>query len=125
MRMIHLVRAAAMLLISSLAACAVFQHSEETTQVIVNRRLVGMSIGDFFETFGSPRNRTEMLDGSTAFDWKSRSGAVPAGFAGLDDLACTLRIVADKRGRIATADVVRDDPGRVSSSRCGELFEAK
>jgi hypothetical protein len=36
-----------------------------------------------------------------------------------------MRVFADKRGRIESVTVQLDDPGRVSSSRCTELFRPK
>jgi hypothetical protein len=119
-----LFRGAALLLLCGLAACSVFKNNEEA-QAVVNQRVIGMPAGDFFQAFGPARSRSEQLDGSTSYDWISSTGKVAAGPGWLDDRTCTLRVVADKRGRIATADVILDNPGRVSTSRCGEMFKAK
>lgn len=123
-RFARFMRAATLLGLCSIAACSAFK-TEEDTQVVVNRRLAGMSIGEFFDTFGPARTRSEQLDGTTAYFWMSRTGAVPTGFAPLDDAVCTLRVFADKRGKIANAEIVLDDPGQGTSSRCGTLFQAK
>ncbi len=112
------------LALSGLAACSIFKNNEEA-QAIINQRVVGMSVGDFFQTYGSPRTRSEQLDGSTRYDWQSSIGKVAAGPGGLDQRTCTLHIVADRRGRIATAEIVLDNPGRRSTSRCGEMFKAE
>ena len=112
------------LMTSGLAACGVFKSNEEA-QAIINRRVVGMPAGEFFQTFGVARNRSEQLDGTITYDWTSSIGAAAAGPNGLDERTCTLRIVADRRGRVATAEVVLDNPGRFSTSRCGEMFKAK
>ena len=121
-----LVRAGvALLLLATLAACGVFKKAEEV-QGVINKRVIGMSAGDFFEQFGAWRQRTELLDGTTEFSWTSAIGAsTAAGYLGLDDRTCTLRVVVAKNGKIASADVVYDNQGRVSTSRCGELFRAK
>ena len=113
-----------LLLLSGLAACSVFKNNEEA-QAIVNQRVVGMPAGDFFQTYGAARTRSEQLDGSTSYEWISATGKVAAGPGWLDERTCTLRIVADKRGRVATAEVVLDNPGRTSTSRCGEMFKAR
>ncbi|MDQ2926707.1 MAG: hypothetical protein M3R22_00865 [Pseudomonadota bacterium] len=119
-----LFRSAVVLVLCSLAACSIFKNNEEA-QAVINQRVVGMAAGDFFQTYGPARTRSEQLDGSTAYDWQSSIGKVAAGPVGLDERTCTLRIVADRRGRVATADIVLDNPGRVSTSRCGEMFKAK
>jgi hypothetical protein len=117
--------AVALLLLASLAACGVFKKDEEV-QGVVNKRVIGMSAGDFFEQFGTWRQRTELLDGTTEFSWTSAIGAsTPAGYVSLDDRTCTLRVIVAKSGKIVSADVVYDNQGRVSTSRCGELFRAK
>ena len=116
---------ATLLLLASLAACGIFKNNEEA-QSVVNQRVTGMPAGDFFEQFGPWRTRSEQADGSTAYSWISPLGPTPnSGYLGLDERTCTLRVVAAKNGKIATADIVLDNPGRVSTSRCGELFKAK
>lgn len=116
---------AALLLLCSLAACGIFKSNEEA-QAVINQRVAGMSAGDFFQQFGPWRTRSEQVDGSTEYRWISATGPAPnSGYLGLDDRTCTLRIVVARNGKIATADIVLDNPGRVSTSRCGEMFKAK
>lgn len=121
-----LVRAAAALpLLAALAACGVFKK-DETVQGVVDKRVVGMAAGDFFDQFGVSRQRTELLDGTTEFSWTSAIGkTTPAGYVSLDDRICTLRIIVAKNGKIASTEVIFDNLGRSSTSRCTELFGAK
>lgn len=115
----------AALLLAGLCACGILKK-DESVQAVVNKRLVGMPAGDFFDQFGKWRQRGELLDGTTEFSWTSAIGAsTAAGYIGLDDRTCTLRVVVAKNGKIASADVVFDNQGRVSVSRCEELFKAK
>jgi hypothetical protein len=120
----NFLRGVAVLALGSLAACSIFKNNEEA-QAIVNQGVIGMPVGDFFQAYGPPRTRSEQLDGSTSYDWQSSIDKVAAGPVGLDERTCTLRLVGDRRGRIATADIVLDNPGRLSTSRCGEMFKAK
>ena len=46
-----------------------------------------------------------------------------SGFYGLDDSTCTLKLVAGKNGKIVTATILQDMPGRTSTSRCLEVFK--
>ena len=116
---------ATLLLLASLAACGIFKNNQEA-QAVINQRVTGMPAGDFFDQFGPWRTRSEQADGSVAYSWISALGPTPnSGYLGLDERTCTLRIVAAKNGKIATADIVLDNPGRVSTSRCGEMFKAK
>jgi len=46
-----------------------------------------------------------------------------AGWYGQDDRYCQLKLVAAKDGRIVTASIVQDMPGRTTTSRCLELFK--
>lgn len=117
--------AAALLLLCSLAACGIFKNDEEV-QAVINQRVTGMAVGDFFQQFGPWLKRSEQGDGSTEYGWISGTGPTPnSGYYGLDDRTCTLRIVAAKNGKIVTAEIVLDNLGRVSTSRCGEMFRTK
>ena len=117
--------AAALPLLVALAACGVFKKDEEV-QAVVNNRVIGMAAGDFFDQFGVWRQRTELLDGTTEFSWTSATASrTAAGFVSLDDRTCTLRIIVAKNGKITSAEVIYDNQGRVSTSRCAELFRAK
>jgi hypothetical protein len=119
-----LLRGLALLSLCGLAACGILKKSEEA-QTVVNQRVVGLPAGEFFQAYGAARSRSEQLDGGTTYDWISSTGAVRAGPEGLDDRTCTLRIVVDPKGRIAIAEVVLDNIGRASTSRCGEMFKPK
>ncbi len=121
-----LVRAAASLpLLLSLVACGVFKK-DETVQSVVDKRVVGMTAGDFFDQFGIWRQRTELLDGTTEFSWTSAiAKTTPAGYVSLDDRTCSLRVIVTKNGKIASAEVIYDNLGRNSTSRCTELFGTK
>ncbi len=112
------------MLAAGVAACGIFKNDEET-QALVSHRLVGMPIGQFFDTFGPARTRAEQPDGSAAYFWVSRTGAVPSGAALLDDAVCTLKIFADKQGRIVSTEILLDDPGQYTTSRCGAVFKSK
>ena len=115
---------AAACLAAALAGCGTFKNNEES-QAVVSKRIVGMQAGDFFQEFGPARSRREQPDGSALYAWESAMGPAPAGPRGPDERMCRLRVMADKRGRIESVSIQFDDPGRVSSSRCGELFRPK
>lgn len=116
---------AALSLFVALAACGVFKK-DETVQSVVDQRVLGRSAGEFFDRFGAARQRTELLDGTTEYSWTSSIGQrTAAGYVGLDDRTCTLRVIVARDGRIASAGVVFDNLGRSSTSRCKELFGAK
>jgi hypothetical protein len=117
--------AACLVLLGAVAGCGLFKSNEEA-QATINQRVTGMAAGDFFQQFGTWRTRSEQPDGSTEYAWVSAAGPTPSsGFYGLDERTCTLRVSAGKNGRIVSADIVLDNPGRVSTSRCGEIFKAK
>ena len=116
--------AAAVSLLVALAGCSVFKTDEET-QAVVNQRVVGLPVGAFFDRYGPAKRREQQADGTTEYAWISAIGATPnSGYYGLDDRTCSLRIVAAKDGRIVTASIIEDMPGRTSTSRCLELFKA-
>jgi len=118
-------RAAATLsLLLAIAGCSVFKTNEEG-QAALNQRVVGMSVGDFFERYGSWKTRQVQPDGAVEYAWISATTAPPNnGFYGLDDRTCSIKIIADKNGRILTATIVDDMPGRTTTSRCTEIFRA-
>jgi hypothetical protein len=116
---------AALLALAALAGCGSLTNND-AAQAVVNERVIGMQAGDFFQQFGGTRTRSEQADGSTSYDWKSALGPTQnAGYYGLDERTCTLHVVADKKGKIASVDVVLDNVGRVSTSRCTEIFKAR
>jgi len=107
-----------------LAGCGAPQARPDI-QTVVTARVAGMSVGDFFDTFGRPRSRSERGDGSTDYLWISETKALGSGAANVDLSRCTLRLVADSRNRIASVEVVLDSPGYTSTSRCNEIFAKK
>ena len=115
--------AATVLLLVDIAGCSVFKSNVEA-QDVITKRVTGMPAGDFFQTYGRWKTRSERSNGSTDYDWDSAVGSAPPGPYGLDERVCKLHIVADKAGRIETAVIVLDNPGRLSTSRCGEMFRA-
>jgi hypothetical protein len=121
-RLPRVCRAGLLLLASAVSACAMFKNDEDTSAT-VSKRVVGMPVGQFFDTFGPARTRAEQPDGSVAYFWVSKTGAVTTGAAQLDDAVCTLKIFADKQGKIVSAEILLDDPDQYTSSRCGTLFK--
>ncbi len=107
-----------------LAGCGSLFHAiaGEDVQAIVDRRVVGASVGDFFQRYGGPLWRDEAHDGSLAFLWEAGFGNVAPGPRGPEEKICRLRISADKAGRIVAAPIVRDGQGERGFSRCAELF---
>ena len=109
--------------LAAATGCSVFKSNEEV-QAILTQRTAGMQAGDFFQRYGTCRKRAERANGSVDYDWESAVGFAPAGPLGQDDRVCKLRIVADRAGRIESAVIANDNPGSVSTSRCGEMFKA-
>jgi hypothetical protein len=114
---------AATSLLAALAACGLFKNDSEV-QAIVNKRLIGMSVGDFLDRYGPVRTRSERPDGTMEYDWISPVPFLPPGpgVEGLNDRVCKLDFTADRRGRIDSVVVRFDAPGLKSTSRCGEIF---
>lgn len=112
-------------LLATMAGCSGFR-ADPGAQAALNQRIVGQPSGDFFATYGPWKGRAEQPDGTVAYEWISAIGPTPnSGFYGLDDRTCELRLVAARNGRITEATVYRDMPGRISTSRCAELFNAR
>ena len=115
---------AAASLLLALAGCSVFKTNEET-QAVINQRVVGTPVGAFFDRYGPAKRREQQADGTIEFAWISAITATPnSGYYGLDDRTCTLRLIAGKDGKIHTATILQDMPGRSSISRCMEMFKA-
>ena len=111
-------------LLLALAGCQNFLRDPAAdAQTIVNRRVLGLSAGEFFQRYGAPRRREESSDGTLVFAWEGGLQSVPAGVYGPEELVCGLHITTDRRGRIVAAAIVRDGKGQRNSSRCAELFE--
>jgi hypothetical protein len=105
----------------ALAGCELMKRNEEALAV-VNKRVVGMPAGEFFDRYGRARTRNELGDGSTEYEWISAVAGARPGPAGLDDRICRLRLASDRNGRISRVQVLYDAPGNKSTSRCGEIF---
>ena len=115
--------AAAIALLAALAGCSLFKTNEEA-QAVIDQRVVGTQVGDFFDRYGRAKLREAQADGTTEYAWVSAITATPnSGYYGLDDRTCSLKIIAAKNGRIVTASILQDMPGRTSTSRCLELFK--
>ena len=114
---------AAASLLAALAACGLFKNDSEV-QAIVNKRLIGMPVGEVLDRYGPPRTRSERPDGTMEYDWISPVPFVRPGpgVEGLNDRVCKLDFTADRRGRIDSVVVRFDAPGLKSTSRCGEIF---
>jgi hypothetical protein len=112
---------AAASLLAALAACGLFKGNEEV-QAIVNKRVIGMPVGDFFDRYGRPRTRSEKPDGGMEYDWISAVPYAKPGVEGLDERVCKLALTSDRRGRIDSVVVRYDAQGMKSTSRCGEIF---
>jgi hypothetical protein len=119
------IRSTVLLVPCLLTACGIFGQTDQGTQTIIDQRLIGMPMGEFIDSFGVPRNRSQQLDGTTTYYWASKGAGASTGFAPLDDASCSLTIVADTRGRIISAQVILDDPGPNTSSLCEALFKKK
>lgn len=115
---------AGLVLACALASCSVFKSNEEA-QAILAQRIAGMTAGQFFDTYGRAKKRYELANGSVEYYWESQVGSVPAGPAGLDERVCKLNLLVTKDGRIDSVTIAQDNPGRMSTSRCGELFKGK
>lgn len=94
----------------------------EKVQAIVDRRVVGVLVGDFFDRYGAPLTRHEALDGTITFDWEKAGRAIMGTGPGGPEERCRLRITADKAGRIIAAPIVLDGLGQQRVSRCAEVF---
>jgi len=112
---------AAASLLAALVACGLFKGNEEV-QAIVNKRVIGMPVGDFFDRYGRPRTRSEKPDGGMEYDWISAVPYAKPGVEGLDERVCKLALTSDRRGRIDSVVVRYDAQGMKSTSRCGEIF---
>jgi hypothetical protein len=107
-----------------LAGCNAILHvNAENAQGIVDQRLVGMRLGDFVSRYGAPRARQEARDGAVSFDWDADFAYVGPGPRGTEERICRLRVSADRNGRIVSAPILRDGPGKRHLSRCAEVFE--
>jgi hypothetical protein len=110
-------------LLVALGGCELFKTNEQILAT-VNKRLLGMPAGEFFDRYGRPLTRAERGDGTIQYDWISPVPYARPGPEGLDDHVCKLVLTSDPRGRISSVVVRYDAPGLKSASRCGEIFAA-
>ncbi len=115
---------AAALLLASLGGCELLKHDQEAIAVI-NARIVGMPVGEFFDRYGRADSHDTLPDGSSEYLWASQPAFARPGPESFDDQICRMRLTVDKRGRIGGTTVLFDAPGKKSVSRCGEIFAAK
>ena len=119
---LHPALAALALVCGLLSGCEIFKKNEETALIVGNRAL-GMSVSEFFDRYGRPERREELPDGGLQFIWVS-SVAPTQGRADVDNQICSMRLTADKRGRISAVQVIYDGEGKNRLSRCAEIFAA-
>jgi hypothetical protein len=113
-----------LLLVLPLAGCmSILRVNGEDPQVIVDKRVVGSQVGDFFQRYGPVRVREESPDGSRQFTWEGGRNKVAAGPRGPEESLCRLRVTTDKAGKIVAAPIIRDGQGERRVSRCVELFD--
>jgi hypothetical protein len=120
-----IVKALIALLALSLGGCgSIFgRDPAKDTHAILDKRIVGMSVGDFFERYGAPLSRDEGRDGSLGFVWEGGLTKISAGPTGPEALICRLRLGTGKDGRISAVVVLRDGEGLRRLSRCVELID--
>ena len=111
-------------LLVTLGGCEVFKRNEETT-AIVNNRVLGKPVGEFFDRYGRASKRIEAGVDATFYNWDSDYGITPPGQEGRDERICRLRLTVDKAGKVTAVDILYDAQGMKSASRCGEIFAAK
>ena len=110
-------------LLVALGGCELFKGNEQVLAT-VNKRVLGMPAGEFFDRYGRPLTRAERGDGTIEYDWISPVPYARPGPEGLDEHVCKLVLTTDPRGRISGVVVRYDAPGLKSASRCGEIFAA-
>lgn len=96
--------------------------AEENPQIVVNGRVVGMRVAEFFDRYGAPTRREEAADGTLGFNWSSGGRYMAPGPRGLEEQFCRLRLIADRSSRIVSAVITDDARGEQRFSRCVELF---
>ena len=114
---------AAAALVVAIGGCELFKHNEEA-QAIINQRVVGKPVGEFFDRYGRAGSRTEIGDSTAIYNWTSERAMTRPGPEGVDERICRLRLTVDKAGRVSAVQVLYDAQGMKSASRCGEIFAA-
>ena len=54
----------------AVAGCSVFKNNEEA-QAVINQRVIGMPVGDFFDRYGRAQLRDPQPDGTVEYSWIS------------------------------------------------------
>ena len=116
-------RLVAAALLIAVGGCELFKHNEEA-QAIVNQRVLGKPVGEFFDRYGRATARTEVGDNTAIYNWVSDRGMTRPGPEGQDERICKLRLTVDKTGKISDVQILYDAQGVKSRSRCGEIFAA-
>ena len=114
---------AAAALALAVGGCELFKHNEEAS-AIINSRVLGKPVGEFFDRYGRATARTEIGDNTSIYNWISDVGMTRPGPEGQDERVCKLRLTVDKAGRISNVEILYDAQGMHSRSRCGEIFAA-
>ena len=114
--------AAAALLIA-VGGCELFKTNQEV-QVIVNQRVLGKPVGEFFDRYGRATASTEIGNSTAIYNWISDRGMTRPGPEGQDERVCKLRLTVDKAGKISDVQILYDAQGVKDTSRCGEIFAA-
>ena len=108
---------------AAITACGILPADKgEGPQGVVNRRVLGLSSGDFLQRYGAPLTRSEAADRSLTFTWESEALRSPAGPYGAEESICRLRLTTDTQGRIVSALILYDGQSPRRPSRCAELF---
>ena len=119
----HLLRLAAAALLIAVGGCELFKHNQEAT-AIINNRVLGKPVGEFFDRYGRAKARTEIGDNTAVYNWISDVGMTRPGPEGQDERVCKLRLTVDKAGKVSDVQILYDAQGIKSASRCGEIFAA-
>ncbi len=114
---------AAASLLLAVGGCELFKRNEETMN-IVNNRILGKPVGEFFERYGRASSRTEIADNTAVYQWISDIGMTSPGPEGQSEHICRLRLTVDKSGKVSAVEILYDAQGTKSASRCGEIFAA-
>jgi hypothetical protein len=114
---------AAVTLVVAVGGCELFKHNEEAS-AIINNRVLGKPVGEFFDRYGRATAHTEIGDNTAIYNWISDVGMTRPGPEGQDERVCKLRLTVDKAGKISNVEILYDAQGVHSRSRCGEIFAA-
>ena len=116
-------RLASAALVVAVGGCELFKHNQEAT-AIINSRVLGKPVGEFFDRYGRATARTETGDNTAVYNWISDVGMTRPGPEGQDERICKLRLTVDKAGKVSDVQILYDAQGTKSASRCGEIFAA-